>query len=222
MAQSKPRNFIALLVFSAIFQNAVDVFASEGRRHVVRLYVFDYVRIPEGGLNRAIGHVRNVFHLIDVDIRWLDSKSVPLSRPEIDSSWLIDDSLNISIAIINRSGSAFRQVGTQVVGFTPKSEGKGARIYIFYDHVLTFARASTVEADGVGIPPVLGSAIAHEIGHVLLTGSETHSSAGIMRFRLGASELKEVIAGKLTFTPAQADLIHSEIERRLHPLSVAR
>jgi hypothetical protein len=209
------RNFISGLIFVAIVHSPMSVFA-QARRPSIHLHVFDYVGIPEGGLRRAFDYVRNVFDKIEVNIGWIDSmKEARGNAVEIENGSAISNAVEISVAIIDGSSSpAFRQVGPQVMGFTPKTGGQGSRVYIFYDHVQVFARASTVEAGGVGIPPVLGSAIAHEIGHVLLPGLETHSAAGIMQFRLGTAALKNVIAGRLTFTLAQADLIHSEIERR--------
>ncbi len=50
---------------------------------------------------------------------------------------------------------------------------------------------------------VLGHAMAHEIGHLLLETRE-HSATGLMRARWSGSELKRAAWGQLLFTPEQS------------------
>lgn len=52
---------------------------------------------------------------------------------------------------------------------------------------------------------VLGTAIAHELGHLLL--SKDHSTTGIMKPYLNQSDFRNVRNGRLVFTDEQADVI---------------
>jgi len=73
--------------------------------------------------------------------------------------------------------------------------------------------AATAAASSCGEIPevVLGAAIAHELGHLLLP-PPSHSETGVMSPRLGCRELRLAARGELRFT---ADQVHA-----LHLLSV--
>ena len=62
-------------------------------------------------------------------------------------------------------------------------------------------------------PALLGAAMAHELGHVLL-GSQQHSRDGIMSAHLRSSQLALAARGTLLFNDAQAEAIRSEVSRR--------
>ena len=63
------------------------------------------------------------------------------------------------------------------------------------------------EVERISLDQVLGHAMAHELGHLLL-GSNSHSSAGIMSGKWRAEELKHAAKGDLLFTAQQAKMIH--------------
>ena len=54
---------------------------------------------------------------------------------------------------------------------------------------------------GVNAATLLGRAVAHEIGHLLL-GTARHSAAGLMRARWSDRELGREVAADWTFSPA--------------------
>jgi hypothetical protein len=59
-------------------------------------------------------------------------------------------------------------------------------------------------ADGYRVSPfvVLGAAIAHELGHLLI--SKEHSASGIMQPYFNQSDFRSAREGRLLFTSAQA------------------
>jgi hypothetical protein len=61
---------------------------------------------------------------------------------------------------------------------------------------------------------VLGRAIAHELGHLLL-GTSTHGPQGLMRATWTHAELRADQAPDWWFSPADASLIHEHLRRRL-------
>jgi hypothetical protein len=61
---------------------------------------------------------------------------------------------------------------------------------------------------------LLGLAMAHELGHLLL-GSEKHSVSGIMRARWTEGGLRDDDRGYLRFDAAEAESIRTEVRRRM-------
>jgi len=61
---------------------------------------------------------------------------------------------------------------------------------------------------------VLGCAIAHELGHLLL-GPGSHSAGGIMSGEWGSKELQLALMGRLLFASQQAKLMRAEARRRM-------
>jgi len=57
-------------------------------------------------------------------------------------------------------------------------------------------------SDDVDLAGILGSVMAHEIGHMLL-GSHAHAISGIMRGHWESSELHQIAMGTLLFLPLQ-------------------
>jgi hypothetical protein len=79
---------------------------------------------------------------------------------------------------------------------------------IFYPRVKQVAeRESTPES------LVLGAALAHEIGHLLL-GPKSHGAAGVMLPRLGHWELVQAARGELQFSAGEALAMAAELKRR--------
>jgi hypothetical protein len=61
---------------------------------------------------------------------------------------------------------------------------------------------------------MLGCAIAHELGHLLL-GPNSHSGGGIMHGEWGPKEIQLALMGRLLFASQQAKLIQVEVRRRM-------
>jgi hypothetical protein len=76
-------------------------------------------------------------------------------------------------------------------------------------------RRVSEEAAEFGIQPyeVLGPAIAHELGHILL-GQKGHSPTGIMRARWRREDYERAPRGAFNFTAEQAKQIRAEVSTR--------
>jgi hypothetical protein len=84
---------------------------------------------------------------------------------------------------------------------------------VYYESVLALARYDEREFEG---SVVLGCAMAHEIGHLLL-GSNSHSVSGVMQARWERRQIQEELRGGTLFTSKQARLIRAEMQRRNSP-----
>jgi hypothetical protein len=90
-----------------------------------------------------------------------------------------------------------------------------ARVYVNY--AVERAKRDNAEFE---IPMVLGSVIAHEIGHLLL-GLNSHSGSGIMQKRWQPSQVRQAVTGNLLFTENQGNLMRAETQRRANVQTAA-
>ncbi len=80
----------------------------------------------------------------------------------------------------------------------------GCMAYIFY------SRIETMAADGdASLSDILGHAMAHEIGHLLLGPS--HSPVGIMRPEWNRKDLESAARNQLSFTPQHMELLRASV-----------
>ena len=85
---------------------------------------------------------------------------------------------------------------------------------VYYDYAVRLAvEQGYVEFDA---RIILGSVIAHELGHLLL-GSNSHSSAGIMRSPWGQKQVRQALMGTLLFTAEQAKVMQAQARARTKP-----
>ena len=84
------------------------------------------------------------------------------------------------------------------------------RVYasVFYQRV-----ADVAESGKISTGKVLGHAIAHEIGHLLL-GSNSHSPAGLMKADWKSGDLKLLDMGRLHFSPKEGSLMRADVASR--------
>jgi len=82
---------------------------------------------------------------------------------------------------------------------------------VYSESVLRFARNDEGEFEA---SIVLGCAIAHEIGHLLL-GSNSHSVSGVMCAHWERKHIRQALMGAMLFSPAEAKLIQAEMRRRM-------
>jgi len=86
------------------------------------------------------------------------------------------------------------------LGYSLPMARQGAHAMVFYDRVEKLSLSLQVGSD---TSVLLGAAIAHEIGHVLL-GSTEHSAKGIMKARWGPAEFRELACKDLRFASNEA------------------
>jgi hypothetical protein len=141
---------------------------------------------------------------------WVDC---PLTASELDqypACLAAADSPHIDMNIVPHFMVARVSMPDTTLGFTSLSKD-GERAYeasMFYDRVKEEA-----ETTRGSLPGILGHAMAHELGHLLLRTSG-HTPGGIMRARWTPDDLRLVACGRLLFTPEQAQLIRAEVSSR--------
>jgi hypothetical protein len=86
------------------------------------------------------------------------------------------------------------------------ADGEGCYSDVFFDQAMELHTSWNV-----GLSDILGTVIAHELGHLLL-GSNSHASTGIMRSHWQGEELRRLSRGGLWFTNEQADRINRRLQ----------
>ncbi len=189
-----------------------------GQKPIINLYVYNYARVPESTLREAENQVGKIFRKIGVETRLLRfpvfsqkeqlefANRPPQASPGLD--------LRISILPRLRAKPLVEELGLndRIFGVSLRTEDQpGQLAYVFYYHVSDFTQKNDLIEHKARI---LGLAIAHEMGHLLLPYN-THSSTGIMRATWDREDLRRGANGNLLFTQKEAGLIRSGLIRRV-------
>ena len=87
------------------------------------------------------------------------------------------------------------------------------RAYVFYDRLKEISTTVKLGRDlRMSVDVILGHAMAHELGHLLLHGKGS-SSNGIMREQWDYGQLVQASAGRLLFESEDAQWIRDELSR---------
>ncbi len=124
----------------------------------------------------------------------------------IDIVW-VPSGARITIALISREQADLMHQVKDVMGYAPASGAKGGRLAYVLNHRVDEVAAGYNSAKTV----VLGAALAHEIGHLLLP-SKPHSSQGVMREKWDRPDFRSARRGELLFTLEQARAMREGLE----------
>jgi len=99
----------------------------------------------------------------------------------------------------------------RATGYALPFARQGAHATLFYDRIEKVSVGSIV---GPSTGSLLGAAMAHEIGHVLLSSTE-HCAQGVMKGNWGPSEFRLIACRGLHFTPENAAALRTGAAERL-------
>ena len=160
---------------------------------VVRVRVQIYSDLGAGILQRAERDAADIFRQSGIELRWLGPGQLDGDRPpDIDLVILPD-------AMARKLRATPDQFGLAVFA---------GRAYIFLDRLISFAKDELAPVN-----QLLGPAIAHELGHLLL-GPNSHFTVGIMRGRWRKADVKNAFQGSLIFTAEQGQIMRRGIGTR--------
>lgn len=172
----------------------------------ITVLVYDYAGLPTDTLLGAEQESRRIFLHSEVDVNWrhcrMPVSPTPLECPDHPSP------MTPALRLVTRFQPVPNRVHADAMGY---STGDYATVSVEF--------AQQLEKSGAGqLPAILGHAIAHEIGHLLLPGNP-HSVSGIMRAQWSRAEWTLLRQGNLNFTPEQARFLQAELLRRLPPIA---
>ena len=185
----------------------------------VTIHVRNYARVDQQTLAQAELVASGIFRKAGVEARWIDMV-LPTENSTIDSSthstFTVGD---VQLAICPDFMAKRFNLPEDAMGLAPGTGPNRGAIYVF-DGKVSALTWSIVAANSrrevswfITKGQVLGHAIAHELGHLLLN-QEGHSPLGIMRGEWGYAEMRDASRGELLFTPKQAGVLQIEVRRR--------
>ena len=128
------------------------------------------------------------------------------SQAGLTLSWCSDD-CTVTIALRPRASDDTARRAKDAMGYTPGGgEARGRLAFVLINRVNEIADGySTARSI------VLGAAIAHELGHLLI--SKEHTNTGIMKAYLNQSDFRKARKGELRLTAEQARHIRNSSAR---------
>jgi hypothetical protein len=161
----------------------------------------DQIRLPDETWLTAKTETIRIFNRAGIELRWIDSeRGVQECQPPSGST----------LVVVVAKEAPQGWVGRDAMGFAPADT---SRVYLFYDKVTRFIGQFVLQDNPrVAAGVVLGHAIAHEIGHVLIR--DKPHGGGIMRADWVYDDWKQMFAGTLLFDSARAKKMRALLTKR--------
>ena len=193
--------------------------------HTIR--IDDYAHVDRTTLMEAKRTAAGIFRKASVESRWTEFSPATsrITGNAVDPDIFVLSDIQLRIL----PGSMAERLGLRdgVLGVAPGAETGRRLAYVFYNRVasltqeLMWKRARGDVCESASTAQILGHAMAHEIGHLLLN-LESHSDSGILRANWDVRTLENACYGYLLFTRQQAELMRAEVHRRLIELASGR
>jgi hypothetical protein len=192
-----------------------DASAEPGLKITLRVY--NYAHIPPALLSRSEEAAAAIFRQAGVEAAWVDC---PLSGAELDRFPACQQPLgraDFALRILTAAMTRRAPTRGEALGFAlPCPEDlTGCYAEVFYQRVAGWASGA-----GIARYQLLGHAMAHEIGHLLL-GPNSHSGEGIMRPQWNPNDLAVIARVSLRFTPEQAGRLRAACLGRIQEVGIA-
>jgi hypothetical protein len=212
---------VAAVTTEAAVRAVAQVTPQDGTKPglAVTIRVYNYAEASHGTMSRAESEAGRIIGATGVAAVWLDclvprGQLQPVSQQAgRDCSGPVSGA-TVLLRILPRSTPANTALRDTMFGYADGS----ALASVFYARVEDLARG--VVGDETEIPVILGHAMAHEIGHLLL-GSDSHSKTGIMCGQWDGKYVERALMGRLVFSPNQAERIQAEVLRRIEGPEIA-
>jgi hypothetical protein len=170
----------------------------------VTVFVYNDASVPPAVLQRAEQRAGSIFAHANFDVVWVNCLP-PGTEEDAQSCHRIDPPEHFALRIISDATNSTRDAVFGIAFLSPDGSGESSDVF--------WKRAEDLHAtSNLDLGSILGSVMAHEMGHLLL-GSHAHAVGGIMRARWEGEELRRIAMGTLLFTPQQADLMRGNASR---------
>lgn len=164
--------------------------------------IYDGTGLPSVTLDRALVTSSGILHHAGIDPQWLDCSEG--TQVEACQQPPAPDELVVRIRRASL-GASHEVLGEAVVDIEAES---GFLATLYANRVARVSNAAHVDA-----AVVLGRALTHEMGHLLL-GHQRHADHGLMRANWSARELREAADVDWQFTDDDIRVIRRQLTRR--------
>ena len=169
----------------------------------IRVRLYDYSQAPAAGLTQAKASAEAILSAAGVEVAWLDSVCRESDCGEAR------ESADLSVRILTPEMAARAEQSKGCLGYAILPAGSPAKSASVFLH-----RVAALEERGRASRwTILGTTIAHEIGHLLM-GSSAHSAQGVMRASWGGEDLLAMARGVLVFRGDEAARLTAAVHSR--------
>jgi hypothetical protein len=170
----------------------------------ITVQVYNWAHVAPETLTAAESEGTRIFREAGVGVLWLNC---PLSPADAQESPLCAEPCPWGRLVVRIVSDVPEGFGKTSLGVALHDTGIYASV--FYQRVDEFAK------EGIAThSQILGHAMAHEIGHLLL-GLRGHARFGIMRGQWNVQDLRSASMGALLFSPRESALIRDAATRRM-------
>jgi len=168
----------------------------------VEVDVYNYSPVSGSMLARAEQETARIFQYTGVAMTWKDCSAASKAAAQ-------DAPTTLTLRLLTNFMADALRIGSDTFGSArlPEGEGFGVVADIYAERIPELARGRDFEM-------ILGRAIAHELGHLLL-GKNAHSPAGIMHTPWRARDLETTRQAAMSFTTTEAKKLRTQVQVRM-------
>ena len=202
-----PARRLTLILCLAVIGNpfARDIWAKPRATNPVnlRVSVFNDANVSETELVGAQRAAATVFARAGIAVEWLSCGRPAESFEEQAACSEAEFPKHLHVRIVQKSLNL--KISTFGMSYLDQ-DGTGFQADIFYEGLAILEQHARLSS-----ATVLGTVMAHELGHLLL-GTNSHSPTGLMRPLWNADDLLAASQGHLSFTEEQRQILRSRLE----------
>jgi hypothetical protein len=174
------------------------------------ILLHDYAEVGQSALQRAQTQAARILRSAGIETKWVNCPGSGERPPECHESPAATE----LVLHLLPAGTTRRDMQPGALGFAvpPEPGSFGSYGGVMYD------RVERLRSPIVSTSVVLGHAIAHELGHLLL-GPDRHAAAGIMKSEWHRKELTRAAQGTLVFEGDERREIQRNVRRRVAEVS---
>ena len=190
--------FVATLMAASVVNLSAET-APPASAVVIRTY--NYAAIAAGELAAARSEAERIFKSAGIPIEWIECR-VPGNDTGAACTEPLLDGRDLMLRLVDRTPAAGARIGHPVVALGESMLDHDQRSGVLMTVDLFPVRAVADRA-ATSLSTLLGRAIAHEIGHLLL-GSAEHPRLGLMRALWSHDELRGLKPAHWGFSAREA------------------
>ena len=196
-----------------IFCVVASAHKSFGQNQPISVSVFSDVHIPQHLLAVSEQSASQIFSNAGINVAWINCVHALDAIPDPDCAKSYGPG-DFVLRITSHVSSATRDSACGVAWLGAGGTGMYADIF--------WTRAQQLQIhSGVDLGLILGSVMAHEMGHLLL-GANSHSVAGLMQAHWRSEELDRIAVGTLLFLPEQSQRMRARLSAVAVTMAVSR
>jgi hypothetical protein len=184
---------------------------NDNERGRIEIRVYDLAGVAPKTLAEAERQAGRVFHKAGIETEWHHVILAGAPNPEGLAGLPPPYQSTFVLRILDNEMSEKLDIREEALGYaiTCPVEERGCIANLLYPRLVALS-----EQGDASLSEILGYALAHELGHLLLSAN-AHSRTGVMQARWTGETLREASRGRLLFTAEQAEQIRKEVLIRL-------